>query len=216
MAEPRYQMRPLGQWTDPVTTPRQSSSVFRATWDDTLVLLRDEAEHLDVTYPIVIQVDVTELDLRQDGMLRSKARVGDCPGVIVSFTSKHGPLRYASDAYDQRWQGSPPGWQANVRAIALALTALRAVDRYGVSKTGQQYTGWRAIEAGNGTAFPSADAALAWMQEMAGPNVAGALTPGAVWNRLARRMHPDVPGSDPADWDRLQGARQLLAAAGML
>lgn len=216
MADLRYQMRPLGQWTDPVTSPRQSSSVFRATWDDTLVLLRDEADHLDVTYPIVIQVDVTELDLRQDGMLRSRAQVGACPGVIVSFTSKHGPLRYASDAYDQRWQGALPGWQANVRAIALALTALRAVDRYGVTKTGQQYAGWRAIEAGNGTAFASADAALEWMLEMAGPNAAGMLTPGGIYTRLAKRWHPDVPGSDRHDWERLQGARQLLAAAGML
>lgn len=35
-------------------------------------------------------------------------------------------------------------WQHNVRSIALGLEALRAVDRYGISKRGQQYAGFRA------------------------------------------------------------------------
>lgn len=35
-------------------------------------------------------------------------------------------------------------WQHNVRSIALGLDALRAVDRYGISKRGQQYAGFRA------------------------------------------------------------------------
>lgn len=209
----KYQIRPLGQWTDPVTIFRKPSSVFRASWDDTLTLLRDEAEHLDAVFPIVIQVDVTELDLRQDGMLRTRARVGS-PGVVVSFRSKHGPLRYATDAYEQSYVSSLPGWQANVRAIALSLTALRAVDRYGVTKTGQQYAGWRAIEAGNGTAFASADAALAWMAARAGDG--RGMTPRELYRLLARVMHPDAIGSVPADWERLDAARQLLTAAGML
>lgn len=35
-------------------------------------------------------------------------------------------------------------WQHNVRSIGLGLEALRAVDRYGISKRGQQYAGFRA------------------------------------------------------------------------
>ena len=36
-------------------------------------------------------------------------------------------------------------WQANVRGIALALEALRAVDRYGVTQQAEQYRGWTAL-----------------------------------------------------------------------
>ena len=214
MTSERYRIRPLGAWTDPVTGDRKSSGVFQASWDDTLAFLRDEVIKLDGQFPIVIQIDVTEIDVRQDGMLRSRAQVGPHPGVIVSFQSRFGPLRYATDAYEQRWHGALLGWQANVRAIALALEALRAVDRYGVSKRGQQYTGWKALPAGNGAAFASADAALRWMAEM---DDADALPENAriIYRNLARRMHPDK-GGDPGNWDRLDGARQLLVTAGLL
>lgn len=35
-------------------------------------------------------------------------------------------------------------WQHNVRSIALGLQALRAVDRYGISRRGEQYAGFKA------------------------------------------------------------------------
>lgn len=35
-------------------------------------------------------------------------------------------------------------WQHNVRSIALGLEALRAVDRFGISRRGEQYAGFRA------------------------------------------------------------------------
>lgn len=161
----RYQLRPL-HWTAPVTPGRQSSAVFRASWTDTLTLLGDEIEQLGGgRSDVLFEVDVQQADLRLDGMLRANAKMGDFPGVVVTFDSKFGQLRYASDAYEPRWKGAMPGWQANIRAVALALQALRAVDRYGVSKRGEQYTGWRALEAGNGSAFASADAAERWMCE---------------------------------------------------
>ncbi len=78
--------------------------------------------------------------------------------VVISFVvfSLHGPLRYATDAHERQYAGlGMEGWQADVGAIALALTALRAVDRYGVSRRGEQYTGWRALPATSGVTFPS-------------------------------------------------------------
>ena len=43
-------------------------------------------------------------------------------------------------------------WQHNLRSIALGLEALRAVDRYGISRRGQQYAGFRAaLTTGEGT-----------------------------------------------------------------
>jgi hypothetical protein len=215
----RWEFRPLGRWDGLETDPRRSSAEFRASWPDTLACLNDELRHLEAAEPAVIQVDVDEADLRLDGMLRARARVTH-PGVVISFGSRFGPLRYATDAYEQRWSGVMPGWQANARAIYLALVALRAVDRYGVSKRGEQYTGWRAIAA-PAPMFASADEAVAWMRgyaaELFGPEGAtrwnGSL--GPLYRAMAKRMHPDL-GGPRADWDRLDECRRVLAEAGAL
>lgn len=212
----RYQIRPLGVWTDPETPARRSTSVFRATWQDTLKLLEAEVAKIGGKDPVVIQVDVAEADIRLDGMLRSRAQVGH-PGVIVSFDSDFGPLRYATDAYEQQWNTGLPSWQGNIRAIALTLEALRSIDRWGVSKRGQQYTGWKALPATSGVTFPSADEAERWMRDWAGrhqldEDLASTRT---LYRAMARRLHPDV-GGDQADWERLAAARLLLTEAGML
>jgi hypothetical protein len=209
----RYEYRPL-TWTDKETDPRRSSGQFKASWSDTLVLLADELRHLDAAEPVVLQLDVTEGDIRMDGMLRANARVGH-PGAAISFGSKFGPLRYATDAYEQLWSGALPSWQANIRAIALALQALRAVDRYGVSRRGQQYTGWKAIEASTRPLFATADEALRWMLSE-DPAAEGQLGPAALYRKLARRMHPDLPTGSQEQWDLLDRARQLLVMAGLL
>ncbi len=83
-----YIIRPLGTWTDPVTENRRGSHVFRATWDDTLKLLERELDYLGADQAI-FQIDVTEGELRRDGMLRTHATVR-FPGVRVSFNSIHG------------------------------------------------------------------------------------------------------------------------------
>lgn len=212
----RYQIRPLGAWTDPTTENRRSTGVFRATWDDTLKLLARET-HLLGAEIVVIQVDADPSDIRRDGMLRARAHVG-FPGVAVSFESDRGPLRFATDAYEQKWSGDLAGWQGNVRAVALGLEALRAVDRYGVTSRGEQYVGWAALPAGPSNGFPSADAALAWMRRTGvelGLLVED-VVPQVVYRRLARRLHPDAPTGDRELWARLDEARQLLKIGGVL
>jgi hypothetical protein len=214
----RYEIRPLVAWTDPETKGRRSSSRFRATWQDTLDFLGAEIEKVGGKEPVVIQVDVQEGDIRLDGMLRANAKVGH-PGVVVSFESRFGPLRYATDAYEKDWAEAMPSWQANLRAIALTLEALRAIDRWGVSKRGEQYRGWRAI-AGPAPTFSSADEALRWMRKYAidelGLVLPAAVTqsPKALYRAMAMKMHPDQ-GHPRADWDRLDEARRMLTEAGM-
>jgi hypothetical protein len=208
MPDVRYQFRPL-EWTGPVTpAASRKQATFRATYPATLELLFSEAEKLGAR-ELILQVDVFERDIRTDGLPRSNARFGESPAVIVSFESRHGPLRYATDAFTQ--------WQDNLRAIALSLEALRAVDRYGVSRRGEQYAGWRALEAGNGQAFASADAAERWMRGQLTARIGAhsVREPRELYRGLAKLMHPDA-GGDPADWDRLDAARQLLTTAGRL
>lgn len=211
-----YEFRPL-TWTDKETLRRRGAHLFKASWDDTIELLARETEYLDAGHPVVIQVDAPEAQIRRDGMLHARARVNH-PGVAISFQSMYGPLRYATDAYEDSYYSrfALTGWQANVRAIALALEALRAVDRYGVTRRGEQYTGWKALEAGNGRLFADAADAESWLRKYAaelGVNPEAPLN--SVYRSLARIMHPDH-GGPRADWDRLDAARQLFTAAGLL
>ncbi len=61
---------------------------------------------------------------------------------IQAATDPAKRLVYATDVCDF--------WQHNVRSIALGLEALRAVDRYGISRRGQQYAGFRAALTAGG------------------------------------------------------------------
>lgn len=207
----RFEIRPLDAWAEPETKWRMPSP-FSATWQSTLDLLTRETTSLDARL-VVIQLDVTDGEIRRDGMLRADAKVGH-PGAVVSFDSKFGPLRYAADTY--RGTYKQPAWQANVRAIALSLEALRAVDRWGASKRGEQYRGWTALPASPG-GFTTADEAAAWMRKYADDALGLGDFPsfGALYRAMALRMHPDN-GGPRADWDRLDAAKVLLAKAGLL
>jgi hypothetical protein len=204
----RYEFRPLGPWVGPVTESRQSGYVFRAPWQSTLALLDKETTALGARL-VVIQADVTEAEIRLDGMLRARARPG-FPGVKLSFDSRHGPLTYATDAYEH--------WQANVRAIALSLQALRAVDRYGVSKSGEQYRGWTALPAGSPNGQMSVDDAARLLAGYAdaGVTAAAVLTDAevrrAAYRRASLRTHPDH-GGDPGAFARVTAARDLIDAS---
>lgn len=209
---PRYMIRPLGVWDRPITDPRRPASVFKAGWDATLNLLLREVEYLGGE-TIAVQVDVTEGELRRDGMLRANARVG-FPGVKVSFESDRGPLTFASDAYERDWGRGMAGWQANVRAVALSLEALRAVDRWGVTSSGEQYRGWSAISATSGefdmdraqaAYLLSADTAFTPEEILVSPDKAR-----SAYRAAALKHHPDKGGSTEL-FRRLKAAYDLLA-----
>lgn len=208
-------LRPLQGWPYPKTERRRSAQ-FRSTWRQTQTLLRTEVEYLGGQL-VVVEFDVVggETAFRVDGSLRANAKETGFPGVRVSFTSRHGPLTYATDKYECPYSGQPPSWQANVRAIALSLEALRAVDRHGVTRRGEQYRGWHAVEAAPGSSFLTADAAARWLaQQAGGPPEGGRILADAEWRRkvlrtVAMRVHPDHGGAR-ADWDRYDEARRLV------
>lgn len=197
-----YAVRPLGTWTDPVTPPgeRRSRWTFKASWSDTLSVLAREIAMVGGS-DVVMQLDVRESDLRKDGGVRANANVGNFPGVRISFRSVYGPLTYATDAHES--------WQHNVRAIALALGALRAVDRYGVSRRGEQYRGWTAITA---TPEPmTVDIAIGLLAEWSGLAISEVKTsPVLAWRAAAKKAHPDITHDDGDTMARLNAARDLL------
>lgn len=178
---------------------RRKRSAFEAGFGATLDLLDRELRQLSAT-DIVIEMDLTPGQMRVDGT-GPKARSQAPPPVKLSFTSKHGPLVYATDRFD--------AWQDNLRAIALGLEALRKVDRYGISTRGEQYAGWAQLEAG-GPSREEAITVVADIARMTFDQVDGDLKRG--WRQALIRSHPDH-GGDPADWDRLQFAGQTLGLA---
>jgi hypothetical protein len=200
-----YEFRPLGLWAGPETPwDERKRSQFKAHYDQTLKLLFREAEMLGAEL-LVLQVDLQQRDIRADGLPRANARYGAHPGVVTSFDSRHGPLRYATDVFDD--------WRSNLRAITLALEALRAVDRYGVSKRGEQYRGWTAIGSASPGRGPFADKADAetWMRLCAREHhIGGWADWDGLYKLLAKQMHPDKTGGSAVLWERLDAAAGLL------
>ena len=138
----QWNVVPIVRWPSESTRNRKRSP-FRGGWTSTSQLMEKELRQLRAKN-VVLQMAVTHDDIRIDGWIRASASPSH-PGVIVTFDSIHGPLSYPCDMFTD--------WQANVRAIGLALEALRKVDRYGVTKRGEQYTGWKRLASGeNGLA----------------------------------------------------------------
>lgn len=131
----RMTFRPLPAWPHPERPQR--ADLFKASYSDTLWLLERELGYLDAN-EVILGVVADERDVRLDGQLRSGAKVR-YPGVELSFeVPRRGRLVFFTDAY----RGYAESWQSNLRAIALGLEALRAVDRYGITSTAEQYAGF--------------------------------------------------------------------------
>jgi len=133
-------VRPLSERLADATYDGWGGSPFRASWSDTVEKLVAELRHLKPR-EVFLEADFTEGQLRQDGMPRATARPASDGVILTLVGTPHGDLRYPCSTFGT--------WQANVRAVALALEALRKVDRYGVTKRGEQYRGWKALPAGD-------------------------------------------------------------------
>jgi|GEM_PF-932902 len=224
----RYTTRPLSDRTWLRPAAQRTASQFKVTWSTALDLLEHELEMIDGT-ELVIEIDVREQDLRLDGMLRANARA-EQPAVVVAFESKHGPLLYRSDQYSglTYWssRGMQEPWQHNVYAVARTLEALRAVDRYGAARSGEQYRGYRQIGGGPAivTEAPMSDeraseviAAAAYPQERERRLVVAAIADGigveVAIRRAKRNTHPDTRHPDVLfSFDDVQRAAARLRA----
>jgi len=197
-----YVVRPISDRT--LFTGKHQRSRFDAPWSRTESLLIREVAQLRGRH-LVVEVDVTEGDIRNDGRIRATARPAS-PAVRVAFDSVHGPLTYGTDRFST--------WQDNVRAIALGLEALRKVDRYGITKRGEQYAGWKALPSGSGA--PASDMtsveAIALLREVTGITAAE-VSAGPLFRRARAMTHPDRNNGDRAAWDRVEQAARVLGVA---
>jgi hypothetical protein len=193
----QFQFRPISQWPWPRTrNPKRAP--FRVAHSKNLIDLDRELRHL-AARNIVIQADVRENELRLDGMLYANARPHS-PGIILSFDSKHGPLSYPCDTFSE--------WQDNLRAITLGLAALRAVDRYGVTRQAEQYKGWQALP--NPESATSRDDAISTIRKHGGPFKPNERDDCERAIRAAEvATHPDRGGNSD-DFKAVQRARSVL------
>jgi hypothetical protein len=203
------QVAPIREWPGEFTRTR-TRSLFKAGLSDTLQLLDRELWHLTETraqrdsLEMLIAIPAGADAWRLDGRPRASA-VPEHPGVIVSLDSKFGHLSYPCDTFTT--------WQDNLRAVALALEALRKVDRYGVTKRGEQYRGFLAIEATAAPAgFVTASEAEQFLRSVTDLHEADVR---AVLRVAQRATHPDT-GGDAATFQRVSLAEAKLRAEGLL
>lgn len=198
-------VRPLTTWPGPRTPDaKRVRSQFSAPLKSTLAVLDRELTKLSAWSP-VMEVAIAENQFRVDGRPRAAARA-EHPGVVLSLPrTSVGALRYAADRY--------LAWQDNLRAIALGLEALRQVERYGITRRGEQYAGFKALPPGVDGPI-DADAAATLLQRAAGytTDLTDPARLDAVFRAASKKAHPDKGGT-AADFDRLVQARDLLRKA---
>ena len=214
----RYTTRPLSDRTWLRGAHQRKQSQFDTTWTKTLNQLGKEIDHLGGR-DVVIEADVREQDIRIDGMLRANARPSS-PAVVVAFdTRDHGPMLYRCDRYVTGWRTEGvDSWQHNVRAIALTLEALRAVDRYGATETGQQYAGFKALPAGRAmpASHMTAEQAYDVLENVLGSPALLAdddVSDAQLVRRARGLAHPDRQGGDRTLWDQVEQAAAVLGVA---
>lgn len=204
----------LDKWPEKETGSRQSAP-FKANWFSTEKLLVKEVNQAGARGTKLYTFH-PEKDIRQDGWIRGDARKPSYPGVILEFekrirgSAQLEKLRFPCDTFQR--------WEDNVRAIALALEALRKIDRYGVT-TGAQYAGYKALPpAEPGTQGQTPEQAALFIANSAGvpnpdviaPTILGSLEFAESMYRLAsKKLHPDKGGSQES-FTKLEGSMSLV------
>jgi hypothetical protein len=201
----RVQVEPLVSWPFEETAGgRREYSPFSATYSTTLDDLDRELFALGAQRHGVVALQVVTADhsIRRDGLLRAGARISH-PGVALSFGSDLGPMTFFCDRFVARSGGAD--WEHNLRALVLTLEKMRAIDRYGATNNGQQYTGFLAIEA------PRADhvAARLRLAEI-GEAVVSSCSDTQLVRAARRKAHPDAHAGRVELWDEVESLTRVL------
>ena len=179
----RLTFRPLPAWPHP--SQKKRPATYQSSYEKTLADLEHEIDMLHGS-EVVIGVVADEAALRFDGRLKANARLQHA-GVELSFEVPGGRrLVFHTDVHE----GHADSWKDNLRAITLGLGALRAIDRYGITASAEQYAEFAQLGAGG------ADAERGRRLVEAAGGIPQAL----------KRHHPDH-GGDLADFADVQAYR---------
>jgi hypothetical protein len=195
---------------------------FKTGHTDTLRLLERELRHVNAIDPVV-QLALHERQFTLEGRPYAQA-TPEHPGVIVSFRKRivrpsgeriDVPLSFPCNTYRT--------WEANLRAIAIALEDLRRIDRYGVSQGTEQYLGFKALPppGPDHPAVMTVDAAARLVlslgvgahdphRDSVNKIIADRDAMHDIYQQAAKRLHPDGSAHDADAWARLQAAKNLL------
>jgi hypothetical protein len=203
-----------GEWKQNVAGDVNSGAKYSKVRTPLTQTLKDLDRELDMigARDVVVQLDISEQQLRLDGGLRSDA-AAKSPPIVLTFTRKKTPYVFACDHFKR--------WQDNLRAIALGLDGLRRLERYHIAQTGDQYRGWLALPAAGATVPTlSTGQAATLIARLAGAPDTDARSKEILTNpanaefclRLAKaKTHPDAGGRNE-DWTLLQEAERILRA----
>jgi hypothetical protein len=210
---------PLTAWPGEPTKVRKNAA-FRSSYLKTLDLLEAELKAIKAR-EIVIEAFYTHDQIRNDGWPRANQNPTH-PGVILGFKKPDGPVFYRDGKPMVKL--APLSFpcdtyyhiEHNIHAIALSLQALRAVDRYGVTKRAEQYAGWKRIEAPAVNGFATKEDAAAFIiaqQDTPTPTysvISDVALRNEVYRRAARRLHPDAATGNHELFVKLQQANAML------
>lgn len=206
-----YKIEAIEVWPGEKTPSYQRKrSPFKTIWTSVISHLAKEIRQLGGRN-VIFRLQVTNWDVNKNGTLRADARIKE-PGVIIQFVAgrlKGTPtLLYRCDRF--------PYWQDNVSAIARGLEALRLVDRYGVTPTGEQYAGFKALPSTTAPTMSTTDAAAVIHRFSGGhtlPEIIQNADAAKTCVRMAiGRTHPDRNNGGRADYDRVDAARRVLSS----
>lgn len=161
------------------------------TISEALGRLQAELDRLGASQPVLS----SNLVLRLDLLPRSGQRDPIDPGAAVYFRLSRKPRCLACD----RWDSVAD----NIAAIAAHISAIRAVDRYGVGTLDQAFAGYAQLP-------PSAEE---WWIVLGVPRESTDDEIDQAYRDLARKHHPDV-GGDPTQMARINQAREAARGRG--
>ena len=186
----RQKPNPLA--ADGVRSARSSNP----SWSKAFELLRYELHRINAK-DVVIEAGYKPHQVRSDGWPYSSA-APEHQQVRVSFSTNGVPVSF----FQGHFAGSIDCVPYNVWLIAMTLQALRAVNRYGCSRAGEQYRGWSQLPPGGipTQEWASLEEAARWLLAQTEINMSPANLLGnpknlrLVYRQVASEAHPDAGG----------------------
>lgn len=191
------------QWLDHPAPRRRKRAQFRATYQRTLQDLDRELEAIQGrARNVILAAGFPPSKIRRDGFPYSGARP-EHPAVTLHFEINGQPAAFPCDTFET--------FEDNLRAIVLSLEALRAVDRYGVTRNQEQYKGWLRLEAAKSDpaeVLRKANRTLGWSADDI--RAASKENLHAIYRAAMANVHPDRPGGSHEATVAVQQAYQDL------